>query len=277
MWGLLILFSPFIYIIYSSISDYIREIDKCNKYKTEEIQRKKYYGKEELFCLDSYQNKNITDDDIMEHFLSQIKRYRETYYILTYKIYTEKEKQNYAWSVRTSKDVFGWGTIYNVNFYFSNGWVDFKTSSSNFEADNKPAGYYYANSYDLGSYNIDNELSRCLEESRLTWKMNDKKPHGNKPFNFILVENRYYKSEKKYNSNTNSTNTEQQDLFVFYRSLLGLKLNFNLEELKKSYHNAVKKYHPDSYGTSSHRDRENAEVLMKQINEAYDRLKDLVT
>ena len=37
---------------------------------------------------------------------------------------------------------------------------------------------------------------------------------------------------------------------------------------------AIGKYHPDKYGTSSPRDRENAERLMKQVNEAYEALKD---
>jgi DnaJ-class molecular chaperone len=50
-------------------------------------------------------------------------------------------------------------------------------------------------------------------------------------------------------------------------------LHFSHDELKKCYREAVGKYHPDRYGSSSLRDRENAEMLMKQVNEAYEKLK----
>ena len=280
MWILLIMFSPLIYLIVSYIFDYVSDIEK-------EAKRKKYYGEEELFHLNTYQNKNISEDDIMNQFLTQIKRYRKTYYNLTYKVFCENEKQNYAWSVRVTKDVFGWGQIYNVRFHFSNGWVMFQTSNVQFTSNGISANYYYVyTGYDLGSYEIDNNLSRCLDEARIMWKKNGKNPAGNRPFNFILVENSHYESKKKFDGSANQNkessskdssweNPKQQDLLVFYRNLLGLKLNFTSDELKKSYHKAAGRYHPDSYGTSSKRDRENAEMLMKQINEAYESLKTL--
>jgi len=68
-------------------------------------------------------------------------------------------------------------------------------------------------------------------------------------------------------------NSSETDLLPFYRSLIGLKLRFSKAELKNAYREAVVKYHTDHYGTSSPRDRENAGILMKQINEAYEKLK----
>ena len=85
------------------------------------------------------------------------------------------------------------------------------------------------------------------------------------------IKNRNSSKERK---ETSPRNFIQLDLASFYRSLLGLKLNFTHAELKKSYHEAVGKYHPDRYCNSSSRDRKNAEVLMKQVNEAYKNLKE---
>jgi DnaJ-domain-containing protein 1 len=65
----------------------------------------------------------------------------------------------------------------------------------------------------------------------------------------------------------------QPDMISFYRNLLGLKLQFTRDELKTAHREAVKKYHPDTYTGASRRDCENAEILMKQVNEAYEVLK----
>ena len=62
-------------------------------------------------------------------------------------------------------------------------------------------------------------------------------------------------------------------MISFYRKILDLKLNFTQGELKTAYRRAAEKYHPDRYTSASSRDRENAETLMKQINEAYEILK----
>ena len=67
------------------------------------------------------------------------------------------------------------------------------------------------------------------------------------------------------------------DMIAFYRNLLGLKLQFTFDELKIAFRESVAKYHPDTYGSSSPRDRENAETLMKQINEAYETLKKITS
>jgi preprotein translocase subunit Sec63 len=94
--------------------------------------------------------------------------------------------------------------------------------------------------------------------------MNGRKPAKYSPFNYIPLSESYRSSQE---------DSSQFDPASFYRNLLGLKLHFTHDELKKSYREAIGKYHPDRYGASSPRDRENAEMLMKQVNEAYEKLK----
>lgn len=52
--------------------------------------------------------------------------------------------------------------------------------------------------------------------------------------------------------------------------ILEIKEGSSLEEIKKAYRLAVKKYHPDQYGDNPLRDL--AEQKMREINEAYDYL-----
>jgi len=51
-------------------------------------------------------------------------------------------------------------------------------------------------------------------------------------------------------------------------SLLGVPISASDEQIKKAYHDAVKKYHPDRY--SDNRLRELAQERLKLINGAYD-------
>ena len=81
------------------------------------------------------------------------------------------------------------------------------------------------------------------------------------------------KSNRHSRSNHENNNIPPNNMIAFYRNLLGLRLQFTHDELKTAFRESVVKYHPDTYGSSSSRDRENAETLMKQINEAYEILK----
>jgi hypothetical protein len=258
MWIIVFLvIGPFIYLIVSVIVDSIS--DKAN-----EIKRKKYYGEEELIHISTYQNNNISNEDIMLIFNTQIKKYKQHYFNIGYKLFDKKDKQNYAWTIKTTKQTFGWGVIYNIQFHFSNGWVYLSFSDNQFISGEKRAQKYYLFGYDFGTTEIENTLNTCRDEAKIIWKMNGREPTKYSPFNYIPLSESYESSQG---------NTTQFDLESFYRNLLGLKLHFSHDELKKSYREAIGKYHPDRYGTSSPRDRENAEMLMKQVNEAYENLK----
>jgi hypothetical protein len=254
---------PIIYLIVSSIVDSI----------SKNVKQKKYYGEEKLFYVTTYKNDNITNDDIMLSFKTQIEKYKQRYFIVNYKIFDAKEEQNYAWFIKTTKQTFGWGIVYYIQFHFSNGWVLLSFSNSSFSSGGQSSKEYYLFPY-YGSVMINSELDNCWEESRIKWKMNGREPKNDLPFNFYSMISYLTGKQKKFDSpKPSNKNSSGSDLLSFYRSLLGLKLHFSQTELKNAYREAVGKYHPDRYGSSSSRDRENAETLMKQINEAYENLK----
>ena len=59
-----------------------------------------------------------------------------------------------------------------------------------------------------------------------------------------------------------------------YYSVLGLSKDASQEEIKKAYRNKAREYHPDKHSQSSESVRVEAEKKFKEINEAYDKLKD---
>ena len=274
MWLFIILFiGPIVYFVVSCISDSI-------SYAIKEAKQKKYHGKEELAYFTTYHNDNISKNDIMVLFILQIKQYKQSYYNIEHKVFNDKKDQNYAWSIKTTKQTFGWGIVYNIRFYFSNGWVYLSFSNKEFYSGGKRSSHYYLQCYDFGTSVIESTLNTCKEEAKIIWKMNGMKSERNLPFDYISLSD-----SNRISSNSNGTNKQKEnssqgnstkvDLLSFYRNLLGLKLRFSQEELKKSYREAVGKYHPDRYSSSSPRDRENAEMLMKQVNEAYEKLKEV--
>jgi hypothetical protein len=273
MWFFIILFiGPIVYFVVSCISDFI-------SYEVKEAKQKKYYGEKELTYFTTNHNNNITKNDIMVLFISQIKKYKQHYFNIEHKVYNDKKDQNYAWAIKTTKQTFGWGIVYNIRFYFSNGWVYLSFSNKEFYSGDKISSYYLE-SYDFCNSVIESTLSTCRDEAEIIWKMNGMKSEGNLPFDYISLSgsNRTSSNKngtKKQKENSSHGNTTQIDLISFYRNLLGLKICFSHDELKKSYREAVRKYHPDRYSSSSLRDRENAEMLMKQVNEAYEKLKEM--
>jgi len=277
MWFFIILFiGPIVYFVVSCISDCISD---SISYVVKETKQKKYYGEKELTYFTTNHNNNITKNDIMVLFISQIKKYKQRYFNIEHKVYNDKKDQNYAWAIRTTKQTFGWGIVYNIRFYFSNGWVYLSFSNEEFYSGDKISSYYLE-SYDFSNSVIESTLSTCRDEAEIIWKMNGIKSEGNLPFDYISLSGSNRTSSnnngtKKQKENSSHGNTTQIDLISFYRNLLGLKICFSHDELKKSYREAVRKYHPDRYSSSSLRDRENAEMLMKQVNEAYEKLKEM--
>ena len=160
-----IFFGPIIYLIVSYIIDGIS--DKINESK-----RYKYYGEEELINITTYNNKNITKDDIMILFNSQLQKYKQHNYSLSYKIFTGKDEQNYAWLIKTTRHTYGWGFVYKIRFEFSNGWLSLSFSD---------AGSKSGTSY------IESILNACRDEASIMWKMNGKEPTECSPFNYIPI------------------------------------------------------------------------------------------
>ena len=279
-------------IIIDPISDKIKD-------SVEKEEKSRHFGEEIITNITTFQNKNISEEDIIVLFNSQRKNYICHYYTCEHKVYSEKDKQNYAWRLKTRKNTYGWGIIYNIELYFSNGWFILKFSDSKFDSGNISSEeyYFYGCSAD---YKVDEELKNCMEEAKIMWKSNGREPDSYLPFNIFSIDNKSKTSstsnndnerkKSKTSSSNNSSNSKKKesektssnetsytpDLIAFYRNLLDLKLRFSQDELKTAYRKAVEKYHPDRYGAASLRDRENAETLMKQINEAYDTLKKYV-
>ncbi len=66
----------------------------------------------------------------------------------------------------------------------------------------------------------------------------------------------------------------QGTLAVDYYALLGVPLDVSLGEIKNAYRRLIKRYHPDVYRFDDLATRKKAELLMRQINEAYAVLSD---
>jgi hypothetical protein len=279
-WGTLILVIviglPILWVLKSFI---IEPISNKISDSVEKEERKRHFGEEIITNITTYQNDNITEEDIINLFHSQWKNYKCRYYTCEHKVYSEKDEQNYSWRLKTRKNTYGWGIIYNIELHFSNGWFILKFSDNKFKTGNVSSEEYSFYGYNA-DYKVEGELKNCMEEAKIMWKSNGKEPSGYLPF----VIN--YKNDNTKNSSTSNddkkkknkkTSTEEQfysnDLIGFYRNLLGVRLNYTQEELKTAYREKVAKYHPDRYETTSSRDRENAELIMKQINEAYEVLK----
>lgn len=261
---LFIFIVPVVYLVVSFCVDSISD-------KAKELNRKKYYGEDTLLYSSAFNSKTVTKEDIMCLFTSQVKQYRRHNYHVNYKIYNGRTEQNYAWSIKTTKQIFGWGIIYNIQFHFSNGWVRISFSNEDFYFDDSTSLPYYLEGRDFGTVFIEARLNTCKDEATKMWKANGKETGKHFPFDFIPLPGNTSNSRGK--ANAHNENIPRADLLHYYRNLLGLTLRFSHAELKKRYREAVVKYHPDCYENSSVRDRENAETLMKQVNEAYECLK----
>lgn len=87
-----------------------------------------------VFALDTvattYQT-NLKPQDMVEIFVEELNKGKYRYQIADYKVYTEPEKQNYAWAVKIDNDGYTEGRtkVYerSVYIFMKNGYVCFKT------------------------------------------------------------------------------------------------------------------------------------------------------
>lgn len=78
-------------------------------------------------------------------------------------------------------------------------------------------------------------------------------------------------SQSGYNSY--GSNPYFEDKSKYY-SVLGIDREASQEEIKKAYRTKAREYHPDKHAQSSESVKLEAEKKFKEINEAYDKLKD---
>jgi hypothetical protein len=104
----------------------------------------------------------------------------------------------------------------------------------------------------------------------------------------VIVNKKFNRTYRAYNNSSNtgaSYNAQEgkrtganipprpEDPFEAYRALLDLPAGFTRAQLKKAYRTKAAQYHPDRYGSEPVRKQQNAEEMMKKINDAYNVLK----
>jgi flagellar biosynthesis/type III secretory pathway M-ring protein FliF/YscJ len=91
------------------------------------------------------------------------------------------------------------------------------------------------------------------------------------------------KAEQRQNSARQGTGPQQNyapppqrpitDTRAVYRALLDLPPDFTQDALRERYRFLAKRYHPDQAASAPPEERRQAEEMMKQLNEAYEKLK----
>ena len=114
----------------------------------------------------------------------------------------------------------------------------------------------------------------CLLNKRLISAYRYTNAQANKPFNIKTQSHRNRVDNTQSRTASSESINRPTDSLSLYRNLLGLGPRFTDDELKAAYRNAAAMYHPDLYAAATRRDRENAEDLMKKVNEAYEYLKE---
>jgi hypothetical protein len=139
-----------------------------------EKRESKEHTSEQVAYLTTYQNENVSNEDIMKFFTSQCYLYlgqlnNFVHYLYIYKVYQETDRQNYAWHIKTTKDEYNWVTIITIEFCFSNGWFWVQVANHKFNYDDKSSTTttYYGKDY---RKEIDIALLACRIESHLMWK-----------------------------------------------------------------------------------------------------------
>ncbi|GHV75713.1 hypothetical protein AGMMS49942_05340 [Spirochaetia bacterium] len=83
----------------------------------------------------------LVNMDIAQAFFTNSRNYlsKANYYLCNYEIYSDKNDQNYAWTLEIYQNTYEWGTVFNICFFVSNGIFRLKCSESNFNFRGIPA------------------------------------------------------------------------------------------------------------------------------------------
>lgn len=108
---------------------------------------------------------------------------------------------------------------------------------------------------------VDGIAKEYFESGKLAKEIHYK--DGKEMFYKSYFDNDNKQEKEKYSNGYSKDNPNK------YYAILGVNKNITKDELKKVYYKLVKKYHPDKFENSSKIEKEKAENMMKDINEAY--------
>ena len=152
-----------------------------------------------------------------------------------------------------------------IEEYYKNGKILMRTPFKNSLKSGKMEAFYESGKikveipYSRGV--VDGIAKEYFESGRLEKEIHYK--DGKEMFYKSYFDNDNKQEKEKYSNGYSKDNPNR------YYAILGVNKNITKDELKKVYYKLVKKYHPDKFENSSKKEKEKAENMMKDINEAY--------
>ena len=152
-----------------------------------------------------------------------------------------------------------------IEEYYKNGKILMRTPFKNSLKSGKMEAFYESGKIKVEiPYNrgvVDGIAKEYFESGRLAKEIHYK--NGKEMFYKSYFDNDNKQEKEKYSNGYSKDNPNR------YYAILGVNKNIAKDELKKVYYKLVKKYHPDKFENSSKEEKEKAENMMKDINEAY--------
>ena len=152
-----------------------------------------------------------------------------------------------------------------IEEYYKNGKILMRTPFKNGLKNGKMEAFYESGKIKVEiPYNrgvVDGIAKEYFESGRLAKEIHYK--NGKEMFYKSYFDNDNKQEKEKYSNGYSKDNPNR------YYAILGVNKNITKDELKKVYYKLVKKYHPDKFENSSKIEKEKAENMMKDINEAY--------
>ena len=152
-----------------------------------------------------------------------------------------------------------------IEEYYKNGKILMRTPFKNSLKSGKMEAFYESGKIKVEiPYNrgvVDGIAKEYFESGRLAKEIHYK--DGKEMFYKSYFDNDNKQEKEKYSNGYSKDNPNR------YYAILGVNKNIAKDELKKVYYKLVKKYHPDKFENSSKIEKEKAENMMKDINEAY--------